>query len=67
MGPLTLHYVNNGYVNSGAVIPDQTVADGVITFDIIEGELTRIDLEGNKWFRDGYIRKRLALGGKTSS
>ncbi len=60
---LTLLYVSNGYLNSGAVIPDQTVSDGVIVFDITEGELTRIDLEGNKWFRDGYIRKRLALGG----
>ncbi len=61
---LTLHYVNNGYINSGAVIPDQAVSDGVITFNIVEGELTRIDLEGNRWFRDGYIRKRLLLGSK---
>ncbi|MDR4498989.1 MAG: BamA/TamA family outer membrane protein [Candidatus Scalindua sp.] len=59
---LTLFYINNGYVNSGAVIPDQSVADGVITFHIIEGELTRIEVEGNRWFRDSYIRKRLALG-----
>ncbi len=59
---LTLLYVKNGYVNSGAVIPDQSVADGVITFNIIEGKLTRIEVEGNRWFRDGYIRKRLALG-----
>ncbi|MCP4266420.1 MAG: ShlB/FhaC/HecB family hemolysin secretion/activation protein [Candidatus Brocadiaceae bacterium] len=61
---LTLKYVNNGYVNSGAIIPDQSAADGVITFEIIEGELTRIDLEGNKWFGDRYIRKRLAIGGR---
>jgi hemolysin activation/secretion protein len=59
---LTLYYVNNGYVNSGAVIPDQTVADGVIEFHVIEGELTSIGVEGNKWFRDRYIRSRLALG-----
>ncbi len=59
---LTLFYVNKGYVNSGAVIPDQTLADDVLTFHIIEGELTRIEVDGNKWFRDGYIRKRLALG-----
>ncbi|MDR4505445.1 MAG: ShlB/FhaC/HecB family hemolysin secretion/activation protein [Candidatus Scalindua sp.] len=63
---LTLLYVKNGYINSGAVIPDQSVADGVITFNIIEGKLTQIEVEGNRWFREGYIRKRLVLGaGKT--
>jgi hypothetical protein len=48
---LTLLYVNAGYVNSGAVIPEQTAADGVITLQIIEGELTRIAVGGNRWFR----------------
>ena len=28
---LTLLYVNKGYVNSGAILPDQKVADGVVT------------------------------------
>jgi len=59
---LTSHYINKGYVNSGAVIPDQTVVDGVITLKIIEGQLTRIEVEGNKWFRDSYIQNRIALG-----
>jgi hemolysin activation/secretion protein len=59
---LTLFYINRGYVNSGAVLPDQTITDGVVTFHIIEGELTRIDLEGNRWFRSSYLAKRLALG-----
>ncbi len=59
---LTLHYVNNGYINSGAVIPDQKVADGIIHIHIIEGRLTDIAVEGNGWLRSGYISKRLALG-----
>ena len=59
---LTLLYVNNGYVNSGAILPDQTVTDGVITFHIIEGELTSIEVAGNRWFRAGYLQKRLSLG-----
>jgi hemolysin activation/secretion protein len=41
---LTLAYVNQGYINSGAVMPDQTVADGVIRFDIIEGKLSDVVL-----------------------
>ena len=56
---ITLHYVQNGYLNSGAVIPDQNPADGIILIRIVEGELTEIELHGNKWLRDGYIRSRL--------
>ena len=59
---LTLHYVNHGYVTSGAIVPDQTVKDGVLTIQIIEGKLSRIDIEGNRWFVPGYIRDRIALG-----
>ncbi len=59
---LTLHYVNRGYINSGAVLPDQKVVDGVIEIQIIEGELARIDVEGNKRFRAEYFTDRLALG-----
>jgi hemolysin activation/secretion protein len=58
---LTRLYVNAGYINSGAVLPDQTVTDGVITFHIIEGALTSVTVEGNRWFREGYLRQRLAL------
>ncbi len=59
---LTLLYVRKGYVNSGAILPDQTVTAGVITYQIIEGEVSAIEVEGNRWFRAGYLRKRLALG-----
>jgi hemolysin activation/secretion protein len=59
---LTVHYINKGYVNSGAVIPDQVVADGVITIQIVEGNLTHIEVEGNKWFGDAFIQDRIALG-----
>jgi hemolysin activation/secretion protein len=58
---LTRLYVEAGYINSGAVLPDQTVTEGVITYHIIEGELTNVTVEGNRWFREGYLRKRLAL------
>jgi len=59
---LTLYYVERGYINSGAVIPDQPVADGVINIQIIEGTLTDIDIGGNKRLRSGYLSNRLALG-----
>lgn len=59
---LTLLYVNRGYINSGAVLPDQRITEGVVTYQIVEGRLTDIDVDGNRWFRAGYVRRRLALG-----
>lgn len=56
---VTLHYVNHGYINSGAVIPDQPVRDGVITIRIIEGKLSEIDVTGNHWLRDHYLQQWL--------
>jgi hemolysin activation/secretion protein len=61
---LTYLYVNRGYVTSGAILPDQRVSEGVITYRIVEGRLTAIDIQGNRWFRDGYLRDRLALAGR---
>lgn len=62
---LTLLYVNKGYLTSGAIIPDQDVTFGVITVHIIEGNLARIDVEGNDWFRAGYLRDRVERGAQT--
>lgn len=58
---LTLYYVNRGHINSGVVIPDQKVTDGAVTLKIVEGVLTEIKIEGNEYFRQAYIRDRLAL------
>jgi hemolysin activation/secretion protein len=62
---LTLLYINKGYLTSGAIIPDQDVTFGVIRVQIIEGKLTRIDVEGNRWFSSSYLRDRLELGIRT--
>ena len=58
---LTRLYIDQGYVNSGAILPDQTVAGGVITYQVIEGKLSRIEVEGNRWLRSSYYQQRLAL------
>ena len=62
---LTLMYINKGYLTSGAIIPDQDVQAGVVAVHIIEGRLTKINVEGNRWFRSGYIRDRIELGSET--
>jgi len=62
---LTLLYLNKGYLTSGAIIPDQDVEAGIITVQIIEGKLTRIDVEGNRWFANSYLHDRIELGART--
>jgi len=59
---LTKLYVDNGYVNSGAILPDQPFIDGILTYRLIEGELDEIRIDGNGRLRPGYIRNRLRLG-----
>ncbi|MFH0729969.1 MAG: ShlB/FhaC/HecB family hemolysin secretion/activation protein [Pseudomonadota bacterium] len=59
---ITRHYTDSGFINSGAILPDQEVIDGVVTFRIIEGRLTEIEVSGNNRLREFYIRNRLALG-----
>jgi hemolysin activation/secretion protein len=58
---LTLYYVERGYINSGAVIPDQEATQGVITLRIIEGRLTRVEVSGTKRLRSAYVSKRILL------
>jgi len=58
---LTLYYVSRGYVNSGAVIPDQRIVDGVIEIRIIEGRLSAINITGTQHFRPEYFSDRIAL------
>ncbi len=62
---LTLLYVNRGYLTSGAIIPDQDVTFGTIVIHMVEGRLSRIDIEGNNWFRSAYIRDRVGRGVST--
>ena len=56
---VSLFYINRGFVNSGALIPDQDPTNGIIRIQIVEGVLTGIELSGNKWLRDSYINSRL--------
>lgn len=61
---LTLLYINNGYINSGVIIPDQQVIDGVIVLRAVEGELSDMKIEGNKYFRTNYIMRRIEISSR---
>jgi hemolysin activation/secretion protein len=62
---LTRLYIDAGYLNSGAVLPDQDVREGVVEFQIVEGRLSDLSIEGNRWFRSGYLERRIRRGAHT--
>jgi hemolysin activation/secretion protein len=59
---LSLAYVNKGYLNSGALLPDQEVRDGVVRYEIVEGVLAGVELSGNEHLSTDYISDRIGLG-----
>ncbi len=52
-------YIDQGYVNSGAVLPDQKISNGVVHYQIVEGQLTDILITGTGWLWPGYVSSRL--------
>uniref|UniRef100_A0A7C4RTX9 ShlB/FhaC/HecB family hemolysin secretion/activation protein n=1 Tax=Desulfatirhabdium butyrativorans TaxID=340467 RepID=A0A7C4RTX9_9BACT len=58
---LTVHYVEHGYINSGALIPDQSIRDGLLTIRIVEGELSAIHVQSSGRLWSGYVKNRLLL------
>jgi len=59
---ITRAYVEAGYATSGAFLPDQRIEDGTVEVRVVEGGLARIDVEGLRWLRPAYVRRRIALG-----
>lgn len=59
---ISQYYNQLGYVNSGAILPDQQFNDGIITLQIIEGKLTEIRVNGTEWLNPAYISDRLSDG-----
>ncbi|WP_375473318.1 ShlB/FhaC/HecB family hemolysin secretion/activation protein [uncultured Nostoc sp.] len=63
---ITELYIQEGYVTSGAYIPEQTFDNnGVVQIQVIEGKLEDIQITGTKRLNPNYIRSRIALGAST--
>ena len=56
---LTQAYVDRGYLNSGALLPDQKVEAGNIVYQIVEGEVSEVNIEGEGDLREKYIAERI--------
>jgi hemolysin activation/secretion protein len=62
---ITQLYIDNGYVTSGAFLPvNQDVTSGIVTIQVVEGELERINVDGLQRLRSEYVRSRLELATK---
>jgi hemolysin activation/secretion protein len=59
---LTNKYVEAGYITSGAVFPPQPLIDGSVTFQIIEGQLEDIEVQGTQRLKPAYVNSRLNVG-----
>ncbi|MBD1849140.1 ShlB/FhaC/HecB family hemolysin secretion/activation protein [Cyanobacteria bacterium FACHB-502] len=62
---VTQLYVNEGYITSGAIIPPQALQAGVVTIQVIEGNLEAIDISGLTRLRLSYVHDRLELAAQT--
>lgn len=58
---LTARYVAKGYTTSAAFIPPQTVVDGLVEIEIMEGRVGSVSVEGNRWFGADVYRKSVPL------
>jgi hemolysin activation/secretion protein len=58
---ITQLYVKAGYITSGAYIPPQTLAGGVVKIQISEGGLEDIKVTGSRHLNPNYVRSRLAI------
>jgi len=56
---LSQHYALKGFINSGAVLPDQDVSNGEVTFNIIEGRITQLNVDGAGHLSDTYFVRHL--------
>ncbi|MBK7950528.1 MAG: ShlB/FhaC/HecB family hemolysin secretion/activation protein [Deltaproteobacteria bacterium] len=59
---LTAVYVDAGYVTSGARLPEQTVTEGRLRVELVEGRLAEIRIAGARHYRESVLRRRLERG-----
>ena len=58
---ITNLYLDRGYITSGAFIPNnQDLSDGIVTIQVVEGDVSEIAIEGLNRLRSDYIRSRLS-------
>jgi len=54
-------YRSKGYLTSYATVPPQRIVDGVATINIVESKVGALNIEGEKWTREWYL-KHIIMG-----
>ena len=54
-------YRSKGYLTSYATVPPQRIVDGVATIRIVESKVGELNIEGEKWTREWYL-KHIIMG-----
>ena len=49
-------YHSKGYLTSYATVPPQRIVDGLATIKIVESKVGELNIEGEKWTREWYLR-----------
>ncbi|MEO0455606.1 MAG: ShlB/FhaC/HecB family hemolysin secretion/activation protein [Cyanobacteria bacterium P01_A01_bin.114] len=61
---VTQLYLNEGYITSRAILSNQTIENGVVQLQVVEGSLADIQVEGADRLAR-YVRDRIELGADT--
>lgn len=56
---ITRAYTDQGYISSGAVLPDQKVTNGQLVYRVIEGRLDEIEVSGAGRLKPAYVANRV--------
>ena len=56
---ITSYYRSKGYTLAAAIVPEQKVSSGQIRLEVIEGKLGQIRAEGNRHYRESFLRWQL--------
>ena len=56
---ITQLYIDNGYITSGAFIPNGQVLEGTVRVQVIEGSIEETQINGLSRLREGYVKSRL--------
>ncbi|MEM6612944.1 MAG: ShlB/FhaC/HecB family hemolysin secretion/activation protein [Cyanobacteria bacterium P01_C01_bin.72] len=56
---ITAFYINQGYITTGAYIPEQSLDSDTVTIQIVEGSLAEIEVDVQGRLKPDYIRDRL--------
>lgn len=62
---ITQLYLDAGYITSRAILIEQQVTNGVVQIQIIEGQISEIEIQGAERVNQSYIRDRIRLGART--